>query len=96
MPISVPEDFRYLVRLFHQDIHLFVSTEKELARYLVEGLNPHQKMVVKEFVSSLLDREPDGEELQELWESCSPDWSFGDAEELRKFLAMTRDGIETN
>lgn len=90
---QVPEEFRYLSQCFHQDMFMFASTEEEVIDNALRCLQPHQKKVIKRFLTELLERHPDIQELEEIWESTAPNWDFG-GDGLRRFLTMIRDRIE--
>lgn len=90
--MPVPEEFRYLAHCYHQDITFFVSTQEEFVAYGLKCLQPAEKIIVKQFLTELLARNPDLEELHEMWNSVGPDWDF-EGDDLRLFLTMIRDRI---
>jgi hypothetical protein len=91
--MQVPAEFKYLAHCFHQDSDLEASTAEEWVTNALRCLQSDQKRVVKRFLTELLLKNPDRSSLQKVWESTGPDWSFGDAEELRLFFTMIRDRI---
>lgn len=91
--MQVPKEFIHLVHCFHQDMMFFASTEEGWVANALKFLRPVEKQVVKRFLTELLARDPDIEELQEIWDSAGPDWEFK-GEGLRYILAMIRDRIE--
>jgi len=93
MIMHIPEEFRYLVLCFHQDIDREASSEEELVTVLLEFLNPDKKAVVRSFLADLLSRNPSGAELQQMWRDCDPDWSIRKDEDLRHFLTTIRDRL---
>jgi hypothetical protein len=94
--MQVPAEFRHLAHCFHQDIMLTLgpTTEEGLVTHLLGFLQQSDQLVVKHFLTELLERNPSGAELQEIWQAAGPDWDFPDDRGLRKFLTMVRDMIE--
>ncbi len=93
MVMYIPDEFRYMVMCIHQDIDREASNEEELITVLLEFLNADRKAAVRSFLTDLLSRNPSGEELQEMWHDCEPDWGIGGDENLRHFLATIRDRL---
>jgi hypothetical protein len=94
VPVPVPPEFRTLAGCFHQDMLLEGSTEAQWITDALECLDKSEERVVKQFLTELLRRNPEGNVLQALWYSTAADWSFPHDEELRGFLAMIRDAIQ--
>lgn len=88
--LPTPEEFVYLARGFHQDMMMFASTEKGLVANALRLLNAKEQLIVKRFLTALLDLNPSGEELQNIWKSTDPDWGFDD-DGLRYMFALIRD-----
>ena len=93
MTMYIPDDFRYMVMCFHQDIDREASNEEELITVLLEFLNADRKVAVRSFLTDLLSRNPSGGELQKMWQDCEPDWGIRDDQMLRRFLGMIRDRL---
>ena len=91
--MQVPAEFRHLARCFHQDMLLEASTEAGWIANALQCLDRSEQRVVKQFLTELLRRNPDGKVLQDIWSGTAPSWDFPHDEELRGFLAMVRDAI---
>ena len=76
MIMKIPEEFRYLVLCFHQDIDREASNEEELVNVLLEFLNADKKAVVRSFLADLLSRNPTVPSFSRCGRTANPTGAF--------------------
>lgn len=90
---DIPEEFRRLGGLFHQDAALLVdmTDAQAIITYVLDNLDTAIKPALKKSLTKLLLRRrlTDGQ-LRRLWRSTGADYDF---RRLRQFLALVRDAM---
>jgi hypothetical protein len=92
--VVIPREFKHFTRCFLQDSISEGDSEREWIAGALELIGAQERDVVKRFLIDLLSGNPDGDELQRVWASGSPNYVIPDNEELRLLLTMIRDMIK--
>ena len=93
--LDVPHEFERFTRTFWQGSHEEATDESEWIGNALRLSTSSQRAVIKRFLEDLLSSDADGETLQRVWRSGSPSYGFKDDVQLRSFLTLVRDLIET-
>jgi hypothetical protein len=92
--VEIPREFKHFTRCFLQDSISEGDSDREWIAGALELIDAQQRSVVKRFLTELLSGNADGNELQHVWASGSPNYVIPDNEELRLFLTIIRDMIK--
>jgi hypothetical protein len=97
MDMVIPDVFKDLCRLFHQDVILIYSTPEQMIADSLEQmrdggqLNDERKRVLQQFLDELLSGRHTHAEVQQIWEETQADITFSKGERLLGFLQLIRD-----
>jgi hypothetical protein len=86
--MSVPAEFRDLVRCFHQDSVPEPFSEAKWIENQLRLLPPVKRAVVRDYLADILRKELTGLELRRIWNAGDPDFLFPDDEHLRVFFRL--------
>jgi hypothetical protein len=88
--MKIPTQFNELATSFFFDGVRSAKSEEDWIGSRVRGLNPGEKVIVRDFLDELLEKKLSGVELRRIWNSTGTDVLFPDDEHLRRFLLMIR------
>jgi hypothetical protein len=92
----IPDVFKELCRLFHQDVMLIYPTPEEMVAsalkqmHVLGQLNDERKVVLLQFLDELLSGRHTPAEIQEIWHQTTADINFPNGEDLLAFLQLIR------
>lgn len=95
----IPDVFKELCRLFHQDVILIYSTPEQMIADSLEQmrgggqLNDERKRVLRQFLDELLSGRHTHAEILQIWEGTQADITFSKGERLPVFLQLICDAI---
>jgi hypothetical protein len=95
----IPEVFKDLCRLFHQDVILIYSVPEQMIADSLEQmrdgghLNDERKRVLRQFLDELLSGRHTHAEILQIWEETPADIAFSKGERLLAFLRLIRDDL---
>jgi hypothetical protein len=87
----VPDEFNEFTLGFFQGGEREFPTICDWIRFAVRRLDVQQRIVVKKFISDLLDGNKDEAELQSIWNNSSADFFISGDNGARNFFKMIRD-----
>lgn len=92
--MAIPNEFRRLASMMHQDIDLFISMkdEMEVVRYLAGSLRKGDADSVRRFLEELLLSERSNDDLTAIWAEAGSDWHVS-GNGIRRLLSMLRDHL---
>jgi hypothetical protein len=99
MDMVIPDVFKDLCRLFHQDVILIYSAPEQMIADSLEQmrdggqLNDHRKRVLRQFLNELLSGHHTHAEILQIWEETQADITFSKGEPLLRFLRLIRDDL---
>jgi hypothetical protein len=90
--MKVPEPFRQMALLMHQDVYLEVHSEDDLFEYLANIPQGSDRKVVVDFVDKLLASDLTHDELADIWAKAGADWILQN-NSARPFFKRLREEI---
>jgi hypothetical protein len=99
MDMVIPDVFKDLCRLFHQDVMLIYSAPEQMIASALEQmrvlgqLNDERKRVLRQFLDELLSGRHTPAEIQQIWRETPADITFSKGERLLAFLQLIRDDL---
>jgi len=88
--MDVPEEFKRLTQCFWQGSDLEAKDEDDWIARALRLCGKKEQVVIKAFLTDLLDRDPSIEDLKTIWQSGSPSYSAHD-EHVFAFFQKIRD-----
>ena len=89
----IPTEFRDLVRCFHQESVPQPFLEEKWIENQLKLLPPAKKIILRNYLEEVLNRDLPGVELRRMWEAGDPDFLFPNDEHLRVFFRMVRERL---
>jgi hypothetical protein len=86
--MNIPKSFMKLSLGFRQGTLEFGISENQLIQDSIDTLTPDERSSAKMFLSELLDRNPNGSEIQSIWNNSSASYYVSDDKQLRSLLQL--------
>lgn len=89
--MNIPEEFRQMALLMHQDVFEEVKNHEELIVYLAEIPPKDKKDEIIRFIDELLASNMSGQELSEFWANAGADWIIHENGARKFFVALQQE-----
>jgi hypothetical protein len=90
--MQIPDEFKRLTQCFWQGSDREVTNRQEWIEKALKLCSAQQQVVIKDFLTNLLSRQPSTDELQKVWGSGGSPYGIHD-HAIRSFLEDIRDMI---